>query len=63
MTGLAQTRGRNETSWAQRRRLDVEYVETHSFVGDLGILLRTIPGILRGRGVYSSTKPPAPHEG
>jgi lipopolysaccharide/colanic/teichoic acid biosynthesis glycosyltransferase len=63
ITGLAQTRGRNETSWAQRRRLDVEYVDTHSFVGDLGILLKTIPGILRGRGVYSSHKPPAPHEG
>jgi lipopolysaccharide/colanic/teichoic acid biosynthesis glycosyltransferase len=63
ITGLAQTRGRNEVSWAQRRRLDVEYVDTHSFVGDLAILLRTIPGILRGRGVYGSHKPPAPHEG
>lgn len=63
MTGLAQTRGRNETSWAQRRRLDVEYVDSHSFLGDLAILLRTIPAILRGRGVYSSHKPPTPHEG
>jgi undecaprenyl phosphate N,N'-diacetylbacillosamine 1-phosphate transferase len=63
ITGLAQTRGRNEASWAQRRRLDVEYVDSHSFFGDLAILVRTIPGILRGRGVYSSHKPPTPHEG
>ena len=63
ITGLAQTRGRNETSWAERRRLDVEYVDSHSFLGDLAILVRTVPGILRGRGVYSSHKPPTPHEG
>jgi len=63
ITGLAQTRGRNETSWAERRRLDVAYVDSHSFLGDLAILARTIPGIFRGRGVYSSHKPPTPHEG
>jgi lipopolysaccharide/colanic/teichoic acid biosynthesis glycosyltransferase len=59
ITGLAQTRGRNETSWAGRRRLDVEYVESHSFMGDLAILFRTVPGVIRGRGVYGSHKPPS----
>jgi lipopolysaccharide/colanic/teichoic acid biosynthesis glycosyltransferase len=63
MTGLAQTRGRNQTTWAHRRLLDLEYVNSHSFLGDLVILARTIPGVLRGRGVYGSHKPPAPHEG
>jgi lipopolysaccharide/colanic/teichoic acid biosynthesis glycosyltransferase len=63
ITGLAQTHGRNEASWAERRVLDVAYVESHSFLGDLGILVKTIPGIFRGRGVYSSHKPPTPHEG
>lgn len=63
ITGLAQTRGRNAASWAERRRLDVEYVDSHTFAGDLIILARTIPGVLRGRGVYGSHKPPAPHEG
>jgi lipopolysaccharide/colanic/teichoic acid biosynthesis glycosyltransferase len=63
ITGLAQVSGRNETSWADRRRLDVEYVDSHSFLGDLVILAKTIPGIVRGRGVYGSHKPPAPHEG
>jgi undecaprenyl phosphate N,N'-diacetylbacillosamine 1-phosphate transferase len=63
ITGLAQTRGRNETSWVHRRRLDVEYVDSHSFLGDLAILARTIPGVFRGRGVYNRHKPPAPHEG
>lgn len=63
MTGLAQTSGRNDSSWAHRRRLDVEYVDSHSFLGDLVILARTIPGVLRGRGVYGRHKPPAAHEG
>jgi lipopolysaccharide/colanic/teichoic acid biosynthesis glycosyltransferase len=63
MTGLAQTSGRNDASWAHRRRLDVEYVDSHSFLGDLVILARTIPGVLRGRGVYGRHKPPAAHEG
>jgi undecaprenyl phosphate N,N'-diacetylbacillosamine 1-phosphate transferase len=63
ITGLAQTRGRNETSWVKRRALDVEYVDSQSFLGDLAILAKTIPSIFRGRGVYGSHKPPAPHEG
>jgi len=63
MTGLAQTHGRNDTSWADRRRLDIEYVNPRSFLGDLVILAKTVPGVLRGRGVYGSHDPHAPHEG
>ena len=62
ITGLAQTQGRNETSWAERRRLDVQYVDSHSFVGDLAILAKTIPRLIRSRGVYSSHNPAARHE-
>jgi lipopolysaccharide/colanic/teichoic acid biosynthesis glycosyltransferase len=59
ITGLAQTSGRNLTSWAHRRRLDVEYVKSHSLLGDLLILKRTVSDVFRGRGVYGNHKPPA----
>lgn len=61
ITGLAQVRGRNAASWADRRRLDLEYVDSHSFLRDLLILARTIPGVLRGRDVYGNDRP-ASHE-
>jgi lipopolysaccharide/colanic/teichoic acid biosynthesis glycosyltransferase len=54
LTGLAQISGRNDLTWADRRALDVEYVEGRSFAGDLRILARTLPAVLRGGGVYSA---------
>ncbi len=62
ITGLAQTSGRNLTSWSHRRRLDLDYVDTRSFFGDLLILARTIPDVFRARGVYTSHEPPARNE-
>ena len=51
LTGLAQVSGRNELSWEDRLRLDVEYVDTRSFVGDLRILAATVRQVVRGSGV------------
>ena len=51
LTGLAQVAGRNATSWEQRLALDVEYVDTRSFLGDLRILARTIVMVLRREGI------------
>ena len=62
ITGLAQTAERNAASWAERRKLDLEYVDSHTLAGDLRILARTIPAMFHGRGVYGSHKPPAAHE-
>jgi lipopolysaccharide/colanic/teichoic acid biosynthesis glycosyltransferase len=53
ITGLAQISGRNALSWEQRRRLDCEYAASRTFWLDLGILVRTIPGVLRSRGVFA----------
>ena len=54
MTGWAWIHGRNSTSWELRRELDVEYVENYSLWLDFQILLRTIPMVLLGKGVYVS---------
>lgn len=51
VTGLAQVRGRNAVSWDDRLALDVEYVRTQSFLGDIGILFETIGTVFRGSGV------------
>ncbi|KGN32982.1 sugar transferase [Knoellia sinensis KCTC 19936] len=54
LTGLAQVSGRNTLSWDDRFALDVEYVNTHSLVGDLKILARTVGKVLRREGVAES---------
>lgn len=51
LTGLAQISGRNLVDWPERLGLDVEYVETRSLGGDLRIVLRTIPVVLRRSGI------------
>jgi lipopolysaccharide/colanic/teichoic acid biosynthesis glycosyltransferase len=51
VTGLAQISGRNAISWDDKLELDVRYVETRSFVGDLRILVRTIARVARRDGV------------
>ncbi|MGI9612525.1 MAG: sugar transferase [Acidimicrobiales bacterium] len=48
ITGLAQVRGRNTTSWEQRFADDVEYVDSHSVLGDIGILLATMRTLVSG---------------
>ncbi len=51
LTGLAQINGRNAQSWDQRFEFDVRYVDTHSFRGDLKILLLTVARVLARDGV------------
>jgi lipopolysaccharide/colanic/teichoic acid biosynthesis glycosyltransferase len=53
ITGLAQINGRNAISWEEKLELDVRYVETRTFVGDLRILLSTVSRVLRRDGVTS----------
>jgi lipopolysaccharide/colanic/teichoic acid biosynthesis glycosyltransferase len=55
VTGLAQINGRNAISWADKLELDVRYVETRSFVGDLRILLSTVRKVFRREGITDST--------
>ena len=48
LTGLWQVSGRNRLTMMDGLRLDVDYVARHTFLLDLGILLRTVPAVLAG---------------
>jgi len=48
-----QIEGRSEiTDFANWARLDLKYIEEWSLWGDLKILIRTIPAVLKGHGAY-----------
>lgn len=51
VTGLAQASGRNEISWDERLRLDVQYVDDRGFALDARILVQTLRVVLTGGGV------------
>lgn len=51
ITGLAQVSGRNAVDWPERLALDVRYVRERSLLGDLRLLARTVPTVLRREGV------------
>ena len=51
LTGLAQVRGRDALSDADKARLDARYADALSFFSDLEILLLTLPAVILGRGV------------
>lgn len=42
LSGLAQINGRNFVKWDQRFALDVQYVNSITFIGDVKIILKTI---------------------
>lgn len=50
MTGLWQVRGRNTTSFDERLRLDIAYIEQRSLALDLRILGETVLAVLRRTG-------------
>jgi len=51
MTGLAQVSGRNGLSWEDKLRLDVQYVDHHSLLGDLKIVFATVRAVVRRDGI------------
>jgi len=51
MTGLAQVSGRGTLTFDEIIDLDLEYIEKRSFFFDVGLLFRTVPAVLRRRGV------------
>jgi len=50
LTGLAQTSGRRNIDFEERRRLDMYYVQNWSFWLDLVILLKTLKVVVFGQG-------------
>jgi lipopolysaccharide/colanic/teichoic acid biosynthesis glycosyltransferase len=53
LTGWAQVNGRNATTWDERLRLDVWYVDHRSMLLDLRILLKTVLIVFRREGINS----------
>ncbi len=51
ITGWAQVNGRNEISWEEKFRFDVEYVKNQNFMLDLKILYKTIINVLLRKGI------------
>lgn len=54
ITGLAQISGRNSLTWEDKFRLDVHYVDHHTFIGDLRILLGTVRSVARRDGISAA---------
>lgn len=50
ITGLAQVNGRADLTYAETMAYDLDYVNHHSFGGDLAILWRTLPAVITRRG-------------
>jgi lipopolysaccharide/colanic/teichoic acid biosynthesis glycosyltransferase len=52
ITCLWQIGGRSEIDFPEQVELDVLYIETQSFWGDVTILVKTVPAVLTGKGAY-----------
>lgn len=55
MTGYAQIHGRNAISWEEKFRMDVEYVDRITFMGDMRIIFGTVMAVLKRDGISSET--------
>ena len=50
--GTVQVNGRQVTTFQQRIKMDIEYINNRSILFDLKILLKTIPIVFRGKGAF-----------
>ena len=55
LTGLAQVKGRNALSWEERFKLDVKYVDSITFCGDVAIIFSTLKTVFKREGITSET--------
>lgn len=52
ITCLWQISGRSEVSFEEWMELDNRYIDTWTPIGDIGIILRTVPAVVRGNGAH-----------
>ena len=52
LTCIWQVRGRADLPFSRQLELDVDYIEHHTLLLDLKLLLMTIPAVVSGRGAY-----------
>ncbi|GEK88394.1 Sugar transferase involved in LPS biosynthesis (colanic, teichoic acid) [Alkalibacterium putridalgicola] len=55
LSGHAQVNGRNEISWEEKFKLDVEYVDNVSFIDDCRIIRLTLKKVFVKEGISSDT--------
>lgn len=53
LSGLAQVSGRNAISWEDKFNLDVQYVDSVSFIGDWKIIFLTLKKVFTREGINS----------
>lgn len=51
LSGLAQVNGRNAISWEEKFELDIRYVNTISFIGDIKIIFKTFKKVFKREGI------------
>ena len=51
LTGYAQVNGRNSISWEEKFKLDVEYVNNITLIGDIKIIFGTVFSVLKREGI------------
>ena len=56
LTGLAQVNGRNDLSWEQKFKYDLEYVQHISFCEDIKIMFSTVGKVRNKSGVQVDTR-------
>ena len=54
ITGWAQVNGRNAISWEEKFKLDVWYVDHHTFLLDIKILLLTLVQVFKRHGIQET---------
>ena len=51
LTGYSQAHGRNALSWEEKFKMDVEYVDHITFLGDLKIIFETVFAVMNRKGI------------
>lgn len=54
LTGYAQVHGRNAISWGEKFRLDIEYINRITFIGDVKIIFETVKAVFKKEGISSA---------
>jgi len=58
LTGLAQVKGRNNLSWEDKFKYDIEYVNNVTFKNDIKIVFNTIKIVLKREGIGQGEQRP-----
>lgn len=54
LTGYAQANGRNSLTWEEKFKMDVKYVDSVTFLGDIRILYQTVLAVFNRSGISSA---------